>query len=69
LVGLGEFWEKKFLFFYISCGLGAALCIQVVLLMMLINTLAANGFLRKFFNFLNQGKTPMDFMNAISKFH
>jgi hypothetical protein len=46
LVGFESFWEVKFLFFYISCGLGAALMHTGINYYFndAINTLAANGF-------------------------
>jgi membrane associated rhomboid family serine protease len=59
LVGLESFGEVKVLFFYISCGLGAALMhtgINYYYFNDAINTLAANGFLREVLQLLNQGK-------------
>jgi hypothetical protein len=50
---------SKVLFFYISCGLGAALMhtgINYYYFNDAINTLAANGFLREVLQLLNQGK-------------
>jgi hypothetical protein len=55
---LGSFGEVKVLFFYISCGLGAALMhtgINYYYFNDAINTLAANGFL-EVLQLLNQGK-------------
>jgi hypothetical protein len=73
---LESFWEVKVLFFYISCGLGAALMhtgINYYYFNDAINTLAANGFLRGSSSALNQGKinTMAGAINrvAISKFH
>jgi membrane associated rhomboid family serine protease len=58
---LESFWgSKKFLFFYISCGLGAALMhtgINYYYFNDAINTLAANGFSKEgVIQLLNQGK-------------
>jgi hypothetical protein len=58
-IGLGGFGEVKVLFFYISCGLGAALMhtgINYYYFNDAINTLAANGFLRRSSSALNQEK-------------
>jgi hypothetical protein len=57
-VGLGVFWEVKVLFFYISCGLGAALMHTGINYYFndAINTLAANGFLREVLHFKSRKK-------------
>jgi membrane associated rhomboid family serine protease len=80
-VFFGRLWRvlgsKKFLFFYISCGLGAALMhtgINYYYFNDAINTLAANGFLRGSSSVLNQGKNKHTMAGAInrvaiSKFH
>jgi len=79
---LESFWgSKKFLFFYISCGLGAALLhtgINYYYFNDAINTLAANGFPKaEVLQILNEGKintqwqellTASQYKNFISAF-
>jgi hypothetical protein len=72
-----EFWEVKVLFFYISCGLGAALMhtgINYYYFNDAINTLAANGFLRGSSSAFKSRKNKHTMAGAIdrvaiSKFH
>jgi hypothetical protein len=77
-IGLGGFGEVKVLFFYISCGLGAALMhtgINYYYFNDAINTLAANGFSKGSSSAFKSRKNKhtmagaIDHRVAISKLH
>jgi membrane associated rhomboid family serine protease len=68
---LEHFWGgKKFLFFYISCGLGAALLhtgVNYYFFQEGINTLTANGFTKiEILDLLNQGKIDTRWQELMS---